>query len=119
LLLDEAGSAAYLGGLWMSRFGALASRIVRLPVETQAMELGLRVGKGELRPSQAERLHLFLTLERLGLGLECYPRPIYAARRREAAKLGYGANDVSAGLEVELGELLQPYRDVVGLDRAA
>lgn len=119
LLLDNAGSGAYLGGLWMSRFGGLASRIVRLPAETQAVELGLRVGKGELRPSQAERLHLFLTLERLGVGLECYPRPIYAARRREAAKLGYGANDAPAALEVELGELLQPYRNAVALDAAA
>lgn len=117
--LDEAASGTYLGGLWLSRFGGLASRIVRLPVETQAMELGLRVARGELRPSQAERLHLFLSLERLGLGLECYSRPIHAARRREAAKLGYGANDASAALEVELGDLLQPYRDAVGLDLAA
>ena len=116
LLLNEAGSADYLGALWMSRFGKLSSRIVRLPAETQAMQLGLRVSQGELRPSQAERLHLFLTLERLGLGLECYPRSIYAARKREAAKLGYGANDVSVGLEVELGDLLRPYRDAVGLD---
>jgi hypothetical protein len=119
LLLSEAGSAAYLGGLWMSRFGGLAARVVRLPAEAQAMELGRRVGSGELRSSQAERLNLFLTLERLGLGSECYSKPIYAARRREAAKLGYGANDASAALEIELGDLLQPYREAVGLDLAA
>jgi hypothetical protein len=117
--LTTVGSPAFLAHLWRSRFGELASRVVRLPVEVQAMELGRRMARGELRHGEAERLHLFLSLERLGIGAESYPRPIYAARRREAAKLGYGANDAAGALEVELGDLLRPYRDAVELHLAA
>lgn len=117
--LTAVASPAFLGHLWRSRFGELASRVVRLPVEVQALELGRRMAGGELRHGEAERLHLFLSLERLGIAAECYPRPIYAARRREATRLGYGPNEASGALEVELGDLLRPYREAVALHLAA
>lgn len=114
-LLVEVASPPFLGHLWDSRFGALAETVTRLPVEGQALDLGRLMASGELRPSQAERLNFFLALERLGLAVKCYPQTIYAARRREAAKLGYGGNDGRPALEVELLELLRPYRDAIGL----
>jgi hypothetical protein len=117
--LATVASPAFIAHVWRSRFAELASRVVRLPGDVQALELGRRVARKELRASEAERLHLFLALERLGVAVECYPRPIYAARRREAAKLGYGANDEAGALEVELGDLLRPYRDAVELHLAA
>ena len=112
-------SPPFLGHLWRSRFGELASRVIRVPDDVQAKELGLSMKQGELRYSQAERLQLFLSLERQGLAMDCYPRPVYAARRREAARLGYGANDGKPALEVELGDLLRPYVRAVHLGLAA
>jgi hypothetical protein len=117
--LATVASPAFLAHLWRSRFAELAARVVRLPGDVQAVELGRRMAQKELRPSEAERLHLFLALERLGVAMESYPRPIYAARRREAAKLGYGPNDAVGALEVELGDLLRPYRDAVEVHLAA
>lgn len=119
VLLEAALSGEFLAQLWQSRFGGLSSRVVRLPAEVQALELGRRVARGELRHAQAERLHLFLALERLGIGAECFSRAIHAARRREAAKLGYSGSEAVATVEIELGELLRPYRDAVGLNLAA
>jgi hypothetical protein len=53
---------------------------------------------------------MFLDVERLGLSKAYYPTPLHTARRREAVELGYGANETRAGpLEVDLGELLEPY----------
>ena len=56
----------------------------------------------------------FLDLERLGLATAFYPSTIYVARRREAAKLGYTANeDGVTTLDVELDALLGPYKRAV------
>lgn len=74
------------------------------------MELAERMQRGDLSHGQAERLHLFLDLERLGLARQSYRDSVYAARRREAAKLGYSASDTGAdGIDVELAELLGAY----------
>lgn len=74
------------------------------------MELAERMKRGELSHGQAERLHLFLDLERLGLARQCYRNSVYASRRREAQTLGYSASDISAdGIDVELAELLAAY----------
>lgn len=117
--LVTVASPPFLAHLWRSRFGGLASRVIRVPADVQASELGLRMKQGELRYGEAERLNLFLSLERLGLAVECYPASIYTSRRRQAAKLGYGANDGKPALEVELGDLLQAYKDAVDLGLAA
>jgi hypothetical protein len=78
------------------------------------MELAERMRRGELSHGQAERLHLFLDLERLGLARQCYRDSVYAARRREATKLGYSANEGKAdGLDVELADLLAAYVQAV------
>ena len=59
------------------------------------------------RPSD---FHLFLDLERVGLARQCYRQWVYAARRREAAKLGYSVNESgSDAVEVELADLLSTY----------
>ena len=72
------------------------------------MELAERMRRGELTHGQAERLHLFLDLERMGLAQERYPKSIYSARRREATKLGYSVSECAAdGLDVELTDLSQ------------
>ena len=60
---------------------------------------------------------MFLELERLGIATTYYPKSIYAARKREARKLGYSISDTGAApLDVELGELLQPYVEAVERD---
>ena len=75
-----------------------------------AMELAERMRRGELTHGQAEGLHLFIDLERLGLAQERYSKSIYVARRREAAKLGYSVSECGAGaLDVELTDLLVAY----------
>lgn len=78
------------------------------------MELAERMRRAELTHGQAERLHLFLDLERLGLAQEHYPKSIHSARRREAVKLGYSVNECRPdGLEVELTDLLAAYVQAV------
>lgn len=48
--------------------------------------------------------------QRLGLARQCYRESVYAARRREAKRLGYSASDTGAdGIDVELAELLAAY----------
>lgn len=71
------------------------------------------MAKGELTYAQGERLSMFLDLERLGLATSYYPKSVGATRRREAAKLGYAANETSLPVDVDLSALLQPYGDVV------
>jgi hypothetical protein len=108
--LEYAEQPAFLAGIWKGRYANLASRVTRLAREVQAMELAERMRRGELTHGQAERLHLFLDLERLGLAQERYPKSIYSARRREATKLGYSLSESGAdGLDVELTDLLAAY----------
>ena len=79
------------------------------------MDIADRVHSGEMTYAQGERLSMFLDLERLGLAQRCYPRSVYAARKREARKLGYAASEEGAqSLTVELAELLRPYLEAVG-----
>jgi len=79
-----------------------------------------RVQAGELTYAQGERLSMFLDLERLGLAQRYYPRSVYAARRREARKLGYSPCDHGVtSLTVELAELLRPYLTVVDAGRGS
>jgi hypothetical protein len=108
--LEYAEQPAFVAAIWKGRYANLASRVTRLAREVQAMELAERMRGGELTHGQAERLHLFLDLERLGLAHERYPKSTYSARRREAAKLGFSVSECGAdGLEVELETLLAAY----------
>ena len=108
--LESVEEAAFVAALWKGRYAKLASRVTRLPREVQAVELAERMRRGELTPSEAERLHLFLDLERLGVAQERYPKSIYAARRREASKLGYTVSDYGTdGLNVDLADLMAAY----------
>jgi hypothetical protein len=105
--LENVQRPAFVAAIWKGRYAELAAKVTRLPREVQAMELAGRMKRGELSHGQAERLHLFLDLERLGLAKRCYRRSVYAARRREALKLGYSASDTGAdGIDAELAELL-------------
>ena len=107
----------FIAEIWKARYANLASRVTRFAREVQAMKLAERMGRGELTHGQAERLHLFLDLERLGLARERYPKSIYSARRREASKLGYGVTDCGAGgLDVELVDLLAAFVRTVDKD---
>lgn len=108
--LEYVEQPAFVAEIWKSRYANLASKVTRLEREVQAMELADRMRRGELAHGQAERLHLFLDLERLGLARQCYRKSVYTARRGEAVKLGYGANDSAGGaLEVDLADLLAAY----------
>jgi hypothetical protein len=112
--LDHAERPEFAAMIWKSRYGKLAGTVTRLGREVQAMGIAKRMERGELKYAEAERLHLFLDLERLGVARRAYPKSIYAARRREAARLGYSTNETgSAALEVELDELLAPYATAI------
>jgi hypothetical protein len=113
---DEAlADPAFAAKIWTSRYGKLAGRVTRLAREVQALEIAERVERGELDYKQGERLAMFIELERLGIAKTYYPSSVHAARRREAKKLGYSTADTGAApLDVELGELLQPYVEAVG-----
>jgi hypothetical protein len=96
--------------IWKGRYANLASTVTRLAREVQALEIADRMQGGELTHGQAERLHLFLDLERLGVGRQSYGKSVYATRRREAAKLGFSANEGGReAIEVSLADLLAIY----------
>jgi hypothetical protein len=100
--------------IWRSRYGNLSGTVTRLAREVQTLEIADRVERGELDYKQGERLAMLLELERLGIANAYYPSSVYAARRREARKLGYSISDTGASpLDVELSELLRPYVDAV------
>jgi hypothetical protein len=71
-LLDSV-TTAYVADVWLSRFGSLAGEIERLGRASQAIEIARRVGQGELRYGQGERLSMFLDRESLGLVESFYP----------------------------------------------
>jgi hypothetical protein len=100
--------------VWRRRYATMSSTVTRLAREVQTVEIADRVRAGELTYAQGERLSMFLEVERLGLGQRYYPKSVYAARKREARRLGYSTSDTGAGsLSVELAELLRPYLDAV------
>jgi hypothetical protein len=112
--LDMAEDPGFAAELWKQRYAVLSARITRIAREVQTMEIAERVRRGELTYSQGERIGMFLELERLGLATVYYPKSVYAARRREAGKLGYTANESGTeSLDVELAELLAPYVEAV------
>ena len=114
VLLAAVSSPEFVPFIWTSRYGGLASTVTRLAREAQAIELGRRIGAGELRYAEAERLHLFLELERLGIAASSYPKATLATRRRDAVRLGFAAGDVGqASIDVELAALLEPYARAV------
>lgn len=115
--LEYVEQPMFIAEIWKSRYANLASRVTRLAREVQAMEVAERMRRGELSHGQAERLHLFLDLERLGLARARYPKSIYTARRREASKLGYSVTECGAGgLDVELADLLAAFVRTVDKD---
>jgi hypothetical protein len=112
-LLDLALDPSYPSMIWKSRYGGLAGTITRLGREVQVAAIAERVVEGQLTFAQGERLSMFLDLERLGLATSYYPKSVGATRRREAAKLGYAANEISLAIDVDLDALLRPYCAVV------
>lgn len=115
--LDMAQDPGFAAEVWKRRYAVMSARITRIAREVQAVEIAERVNRGELTYSQGERIAMFLELERLGLATAYYPKTVYAARRREASKLGYAANESGTeSLDVELADLLAPYVEAVGND---
>jgi hypothetical protein len=105
---------------WRGRYASVSSTVTRLAKEVQSVEIAERVHAGELTYAQGERLSMFLDLERLGLAHRYYPRSVFAARKREARKLGYAMSDEGAeSLTVKLAELLRPYLEAVRAGGAA
>jgi hypothetical protein len=117
---ELAGDPAFAATVWKGRYGNLAARVIRLAREVQTVEIAERVKRGKLKYAEGERLAAFLDLERLGLARNYYPKSVYSARRREAAKLGYSANDpATQALDADLSELLAPYLRTVEAGSAA
>ncbi len=115
--LESAVDPAFSATVWKGRYGGLASKVTRLAREVQTVKIAERVAHSEITYAQGERLAMFLDLERLGLAQSYYPKSVYAARKREAAKLGYCANDSSAdspALELDLTDLIAPYLRIAG-----
>ena len=116
----EAAEPAFIAGLWVKRYGNLGARVTRIGREAQTVAVYEKVRRRELDYKQGERLMSFLDLERLGVAAAYYPSTVHAARRREARRLGYATNEASSkALEVELEELLAPYKRAVDLVAAA
>jgi hypothetical protein len=113
--LDMAEDPGFAAELWKRRYAVPSARVTRIAREVQTVEIAERVKRGELSYAQGERIAMFLELERLGLATAYYPKSVYAARRREAGKLGYAANESGTeSMEVELGDLLASYVEAVG-----
>jgi len=105
---------AFVAEVWLSRFGALAGQVERLGREAQVIELAHKVAQDELRYGQSERLSMFLDLESLELVDSFYPPSVLSARRQEARKLGFAANERGMPtLKVDLDDLLSSYVSVV------
>jgi hypothetical protein len=108
--LESVERPEFAAMIWKGRYANLASTVTRLAREVQAVEIAERMQRSELKHGEAERLHLFLDLERLGLARECYRTSVYATRRRAAAMLGFSANESGREpLNVELVDLLAAY----------
>jgi hypothetical protein len=108
--LEYVEQPAFVATIWKGRYANLVSRVTRLAREVQAMEFAERMRRGEISHGQAERLHLFLDLERLGLARQCYRGSVHTARRSEAVKLGCSASESGHdALDVKLAELLAAY----------
>jgi len=116
--LEEALEPAFLGEVWLSRFGALTGTVTRLGREMQTIGLAARVESGMLTYAQGERVGMFLDLERAGLSEAYYPPSVLQSRRREARRFGFSANDPgSESLDVDLSEMLDPFRQAAGTYR--
>lgn len=111
---ESLNDPTFVANIWKSRYGTLTGNVTRLGREVQTLEIAERVERGELDYKQGERLAMFLDLERLGLAKSYYPKSVYAARRREAKKLGYSVSDVgSTPLELDIGSLFRAYLEAV------
>jgi hypothetical protein len=118
--VERVSDPDFPGEIWRRRYAAVSSTVTRLAREVQTVEIADHVQTGELTYAQGERLSMFLDLERLGVAQLYYPMSVYAARKREARKLGYATSDTGAeSLTVELAGLLRPYLDAVEAGRAA
>ena len=101
--------------IWEGRYGneQVGGRVTRVSREEQVLTLTQRVRLGEMTASQFERMSGFLDAERLGVAREIYSDRLYSDRRREARALGLSVNDVGREpVDLDLGELLQPAREV-------
>lgn len=110
-VLENTGFAQ---AMWEGRYGVanVQGRVQRLSREAQVMTLMEMVRAGEIGRAAAERLSMYLDLERLGLAQEFYGPRVYAERRREARKYGLSANDSGTdALDLDVGELVRPYQD--------
>jgi hypothetical protein len=109
-MLEKVVEPSFGAAVWESRFGNLDGDVTRLAREVQTEEIAGRVGESRMTSAQGERMGMFLDLERLGLARAYYKASVYASRVREARRLGLAANDSgSAGLTVDVGELVRPY----------
>jgi hypothetical protein len=118
--VERASDPQFPAAVWRGRYGAVSSTVTRLAKEVQAVEIAGRVEARELTYAQGERLSMFLDLERLGLAQLYYPKSVYAARKREARKLGYAASEEETEtLIIALAELVRPYVDAVDAGSAA
>jgi hypothetical protein len=73
-LADRLPSQPALGQLGDELANMLRAEITRLARETQVVRLVEAATSGRLKYAQAERVSMFLDVERLGLGRRFYPK---------------------------------------------
>ena len=114
--LDMAEDPGFAAELWKRRYAVLSARITRrLRGRCKRWRWRNASGEGSSPTRKVNESGMFLEAQRLGLAAAYYPKGVYAARRREAGKLGYSANESGTeSLDVEPAELLAPYVEAVG-----
>ena len=99
--------------MWRGRFMSLipdAGRVVVIPFDQIRARIVQSVKAGHLKPSQGERLRLFLELETTGEAEGFHGPKQFAERRREARKHGLRGEDAKRPeLDFELEGILASY----------
>jgi hypothetical protein len=99
--------------LWRRRFMPLIpepERAMVIPFDQLRARIVQSVRAGELKPSQGERLRLFLELEATGEAESYYGPKQFAQRRREARRHGLRVEDCSReSADFEIAALLRAY----------
>ena len=101
--------------LWAQRFLSLIpddGQVQVIPFDQVRFRIVQSVKESLMKPSQGERMRLFLELEASGEAEGFYGPKQYAQRRREARALGLRVEDVTrAGVDFDLGVILRAYAE--------
>ena len=101
--------------LWAQRFLSLVpadGQVQVIPFDQVRFRIVQSVKESLMKPSQGERMRLFLELEASGEAAGFYGPKQYAQRRREARALGLRVEDVTrTNVDFDLGAILRAYAE--------